>query len=134
MGYALRKTFEHFILAVKSGWKRSLTNEPDVWRILWSPGHRKHGHAAEKPVGLMCRAIRLCNPPPGGIILDPFAGSGSTGKAAVREGFRYVLIEQDAGHCEIARKRIAAERSQPPLFAPNGPAPGVQPPLSPPGA
>ena len=46
--------------------------------------------------------------PEGGTILDPFTGSGSTGKAAVLEGFDFVGIEREAEYVEIARARIAA--------------------------
>jgi DNA modification methylase len=52
----------------------------------------------------LCRLIT----PPGGIVLDPFMGSGSTGKGAVLEGFEFIGIEQDAEYLEIARARIAA--------------------------
>jgi site-specific DNA-methyltransferase (adenine-specific) len=45
--------------------------------------------------------------PPGGLILDPFAGSGSTGCAAVLEGFRFVGIEADEEYAAIAERRIA---------------------------
>jgi DNA modification methylase len=45
--------------------------------------------------------------PPGGLILDPFTGSGTTGRAAVAEGFRFVGIEREAEYVEIARARIA---------------------------
>jgi site-specific DNA-methyltransferase (adenine-specific) len=44
--------------------------------------------------------------PPGGTVLDPFMGSGSTGKGAVIEGFNFVGIEQDADYLDIARARI----------------------------
>ncbi len=44
--------------------------------------------------------------PADGLILDPFAGSGTTGCAAVLEGFRFVGVEQDASYVEIARRRI----------------------------
>jgi DNA modification methylase len=43
---------------------------------------------------------------PGGVILDPFAGSGSTGCAAVLDGFEFVGIEQDADYVRIAEARI----------------------------
>ena len=45
--------------------------------------------------------------PPGGIVLDPFMGSGSTGKAAVLEGFRFIGIEMEEEYIEIAKARIA---------------------------
>ncbi len=54
---------------------------------------------------------------PGGTILDPFAGSGTTGIAALKEDRRAILIEKDAAYYEIARKRIAEAEAVPPLFA-----------------
>jgi len=66
---------------------------------------RNH-HPTVKPTALMRYLCRLVTPP-GGIVLDPFAGSGSTGKAAVAEGFRFIGIEREAEYVEIARARIA---------------------------
>jgi site-specific DNA-methyltransferase (adenine-specific) len=51
------------------------------------------------------------------MILDPFAGSGSTGVAAVREGFNFTGIELDSEYCEIARARIKAEATKAELYA-----------------
>lgn len=70
-------------------------------------------HPTVKPTDLMRYLCRLVTPP-GGVVLDPFMGSGSTGKAAVLEGFRFVGIEREAEYVEIAKARIAA--AQPPLF------------------
>jgi len=53
--------------------------------------------------------VRLVTPP-GGLVLDPFAGSGSTGIAALREGFRFAGIELLPEHYEIALARIAAAK------------------------
>lgn len=64
-------------------------------------------HPTVKPLSLMRYLCRLITPP-GGIILDPFAGSGTTGLAAIREGFRAVLIEQDEHYAEIAARRLEA--------------------------
>jgi site-specific DNA-methyltransferase (adenine-specific) len=44
--------------------------------------------------------------PPSGTVLDPFAGSGTTGVAAKRLGFKFIGIEREAEYCEIARRRI----------------------------
>lgn len=52
-------------------------------------------------------ALRVLKP--GGLVLDPFTGSGSTGVAALREGFRFVGVEQSEEYSEIARCRLAAE-------------------------
>lgn len=64
-------------------------------------------HPTVKPLALMRWLVRLVTPP-GGIVLDPFAGSGTTGIAAAMEGFRFVGCEMDETHAEVARKRIAA--------------------------
>ncbi len=68
-----------------------------------SPDH----HPYRKPAPLMRWLCRLVTPP-GGTILDPFAGSGSTLVAAAMEGFNAIGIEQDEHYCEIARKRVFA--------------------------
>jgi len=64
-------------------------------------------HPTVKPTALMRYLCRLVTPP-GGVVLDPFTGSGSTGKAAISEGFGFVGIEREAEYVEIARARIAA--------------------------
>lgn len=67
---------------------------------------RANIHPTVKPTDLMRWLVRLVTPP-GGIVLDPFTGSGSTGKAAALEGMRFVGVERDAGYADIARARIA---------------------------
>lgn len=62
-------------------------------------------HPTVKPTELMRYLCRLVTPP-NGLILDPFSGSGSTGKAAVLEGFNFMGFEMDETYCEIANKRI----------------------------
>lgn len=75
-----------------------------------------NSHPTVKPTELMRYLCRLVTPP-GGLVLDPFMGSGSTGKAAMLDGFRFVGIERDTdekgqplGYMDIARCRI--ERAQ----------------------
>lgn len=63
-------------------------------------------HPTVKSIALMRWLCRLVTPP-GGLILDPFAGSGTTGIAAVLEGCRFLGIEQEAEYVELARRRIA---------------------------
>lgn len=63
-------------------------------------------HPTVKPVDLMQYLCRLVTPP-GGVVLDPFAGSGTTGEAAWREGFRAILIEREADYCDDIRRRLA---------------------------
>lgn len=64
-------------------------------------------HPTVKPTDLMRYLCRLVTPP-GGTVLDPFMGSGSTGKAARLEGFGFVGIELDEESIQIAEKRIDA--------------------------
>ena len=83
-------------------------------RFFYSPKASKkdrgtgNHHPTVKPTDLMAYLCRLVTPP-GGIVLDPFMGSGSTGKAAMREGFGFVGIEMDEGYYAIAKNRVAAE-------------------------
>jgi site-specific DNA-methyltransferase (adenine-specific) len=70
-------------------------------------------HPCVKPITLMRYLCRLVTPP-GGTVLDPFMGSGSTGVAAVLEGFSFVGIDRDEGYLDIARARVdRAERDGP---------------------
>ena len=62
-------------------------------------------HPTVKPVDLMQWLCRLITPP-GGTVLDPFAGSGSTGEAAWREGFQCVLIEREPEYQADIRRRM----------------------------
>lgn len=64
-------------------------------------------HPTVKPTPLMRYLCRLVTRP-SGIVLDPFAGSGSTGRGAVLEGFNFIGIEKDTDFCVIARSRIRA--------------------------
>jgi hypothetical protein len=64
-------------------------------------------HPTLKPVSLMAYLCRLVTPP-GGVVFDPFMGSGSTGKAALREGFGFIGCEMDAAYFAIAQARLAA--------------------------
>jgi DNA modification methylase len=79
-----------------------------------------NNHPTVKPVELMKYLIKLVTPP-GGTVLDPFNGSGSTGMAAVELGHPYIGCELDPAYVEIAEKRIAAwiNRDQPKPVANN---------------
>lgn len=69
-------------------------------------GPVRNSHPTVKPIALMRWLVRLVTPP-GGTVLDPFAGSGTTGCAAVLEGFNFVGIEREAEYVVIAKARIA---------------------------
>jgi DNA modification methylase len=64
-----------------------------------------NNHPTVKPTDLMAYLVRLVTPP-GGVVLDPFMGSGSTGKACKREGFNFIGCDLDPDFVELARKRI----------------------------
>ena len=66
---------------------------------------RANIHPTVKPTDLMRYLCRLVTPP-GGLVLDPFMGSGSTGKAAMLEGFRFIGIDITPEYVEIAKARI----------------------------
>ena len=66
----------------------------------------QNNHPTVKPVELMRYLCRLVTPP-GGLVLDPFCGSGSTGRAALLEGFEFIGIECVAEYVAIARTRVA---------------------------
>lgn len=73
---------------------------------------RRESHATVKPLDLMRWLVRLVTPP-GGVVLDPFAGSGTTLEAAIVEGFRCIGIEREADYLPLIEQRIA--RACPPL-------------------
>lgn len=84
---------------------------------------RANTHPTVKPTDLMAYLCRLVTPP-GGVVLDPFMGSGSTGKAAMREGFQFVGIDLSEEYFPIAQARIehelaaVTEANKPPPPAP----------------
>jgi len=76
-------------------------------KITEAGGYKGNTHPTVKPVALMEYLVKLVTPP-GGTVLDPFNGSGSTGMACVKNGFSYVGVELDPQYCDISRTRIAA--------------------------
>jgi site-specific DNA-methyltransferase (adenine-specific) len=69
---------------------------------------RRNTHPTVKPLALMRYLVRLVLPP-GGVLLDPFAGSGTTGLAAIAEGRKAILIEREERYCEISARRMAQQ-------------------------
>ena len=64
-------------------------------------------HPTVKPLGLLEWLVELITPP-GGVVLDPFAGSGTTLQAAINKGFTPIGIEQDADYIKLIEKRLEA--------------------------
>lgn len=84
---------------------------PDIYdkgcgNVLSAARQEPTDHPSPKPVGLMARLIEVVTPP-GGIVLDPFMGSGSTLRAASDIGRRAIGIEFEERYCEIAANRCA---------------------------
>jgi DNA modification methylase len=77
-----------------------LNNDP-----RWADTLRKNIHPTVKPLKLMDHLVQMVTPK-GGITLDPFMGSGSTGISAVRNGFRFIGIERESDYFELAKARM----------------------------
>jgi len=88
--------------------KRNGKNKPQL-------SMRQNHHPTVKPIELMRYLVRLTKTPTGGIVLDPFMGSGTTGCACALEGREFIGIEKEAEYVEIAEKRIAYWSKQPRL-------------------
>jgi hypothetical protein len=78
---------------------------PNAQRGGSPPGKARNFHPTVKPIELMRWLVALACPP-GGVVLDPFCGSGSTGAAAVLEHRRFIGIEQHPAYVQLARARI----------------------------
>lgn len=82
--------------------------------VSWNSVGFGRTHPHEKPIGLI---RELISKTPGAVILDPFAGSGTMGVAAILEGRKAILIEKDAGYVEVIKKRIAETLGRPTTLA-----------------
>jgi site-specific DNA-methyltransferase (adenine-specific) len=99
-------THEWIVVFAKDGFRlrdRPASGVGDVWRI---PQDGDNKHPAPFPLGLPARAIETTAPT---LVCDPFAGSGSTLRAAKDAGVRAVGIEKSERYCEMAVKRLAQE-------------------------
>jgi DNA modification methylase len=96
LGEILQDDYQKYFYCPKVGRKERHTGE-----------YKGNNHPTVKPVELMKYLIKLITPP-GGVVLDPFNGSGSTGMAAVELGFEYIGCELDPAYVAIAEQRIRA--------------------------
>lgn len=89
--------------------EQKITNQYEMLRkngtMREIPAPRKNNHPTVKPVQLMQYLVRLVTPK-GGIVLDPFIGSGTTAIASLKEGFRFIGIEKNKEYIEIANARL----------------------------
>ena len=97
--------FEKHVINVTEGHGRGAVNTSKGGDGLRENRPRANTHPTVKPTDLMRYLCRLVTPPEG-TVLDPFMGSGSTGKAAKLEGFQFIGIEREAEYLEIAKARI----------------------------
>ena len=109
----LRPSYE--MMALLPGFSYSVEDRglPDVQRFKWS-SLKPNGHPAEKPVGLM----RFCvNTVQGGLVVDPFMGSGTTAIATIESGRKFIGIEIERMYFDLACERIDNAYRQQRLFA-----------------
>ena len=81
----------------------------DTWwqTIVPTNGREKTGYATQKPLRILERIVRV-HSRPGDLVLDFFAGSGTTGEAAMKNGRRFVLMDSNAEAVRMAKKRLAS--------------------------
>ena len=106
LGYADSGSAARFFYCAKTSKTDRNESKPAMPLFGIPAEHTENNHPTVKPTDLMRYLCRLVTPP-GGVVLDPFMGSGSTGKAAILEGFDFIGCELDADSLEIARARIA---------------------------
>lgn len=92
--------------AAKKRWNRR--GEAGIWRFMPPRAADRPDHPTPKPVPLM-DALILDFTDRGELVLDPFAGSGTTGVAALRQGRRVILVERDPKYAALCRERMRAE-------------------------
>ncbi len=71
-----------------------------------------NAHPTVKPLSLIEYLVKLTATPTNGTVLDPFAGSGTTGVACIKTGRSFVIIDKEIEYCEIGKHRIESESSQ----------------------
>jgi site-specific DNA-methyltransferase (adenine-specific) len=77
------------------------------WHTIVSPtGKEKTGYPTQKPLGVLRRLIRV-HSAPGDVVLDAFAGSGTTGEAAAREGRGFLLVDRDDAAIDVMGRRLS---------------------------
>jgi site-specific DNA-methyltransferase (adenine-specific) len=106
MGAIFRNQHE-FIVHMSAG-NPADPQRRDVANVLRFPPVRDGEHPTEKPDALLQTLLSVVTPP-GGVVLDPFAGSGSTLTAARALGFRAIGIESDERYCHVAAKRLSQD-------------------------
>lgn len=104
-GSKARYTFNYEAMKTENGGKQMKS----IWRLPTPNGAEKRfgRHPTQKPVALVARCLRASTNP-GDLVLNLFAGSGSSGVAALELGRRFIGIEREAGYAALAAKRLRA--------------------------
>ncbi|MFA5898051.1 MAG: DNA methyltransferase [Hyphomicrobium sp.] len=102
-----------------TNWPKAVRRLQWRWNGMIRQGNEERFHPTQKPLEVMKWVIDLC--PKSETILDPFAGSGTTGVAAIQLGRKFIGIEREPKYFDIACKRIEQAVAQGQLFAPEQP-------------
>lgn len=102
----LRTQHEMCLVLARPGFTQPDRSHGDVLRVKASSA-KPTGHPAEKPIPLLVKVVQLTGATPGAVILDPFAGSGTTAVAAKSLGMRCIAIEAEERWCEVAARRLS---------------------------
>ena len=111
----LTPQYEAIVWARKPGPERNSKNVELDQMLRFPRDSRQFGHLTVKPVALLRTLIAALGGPPGSLVLDPFAGSGSTGVAAHSEGYKFIGMELDPEMAALATERIKTAPVQPAL-------------------
>lgn len=105
-------TFHYHDMKAENGGKQMRSD----WYFPICAGHERlrdaggtKVHPTQKPLALLERVVRSASSP-GDVVLDPFAGVGTTAVASLRHGRQYIAIEREPGYCAAAEERLAIER------------------------
>ena len=113
-GFGAQIRYQHENVAFfKIGKPKELNDTMSVISYATMKGENKSDHPHEKPHQVM---LNIVGAVPGGVVIDPFMGTGSTGAAAVQLKRGFIGIEVDPKHFDIARKKIGAAIKQPMAF------------------
>ena len=98
---------------VGSKWLEVGYNPKDVWSItrLHRQDPERWDHPTQKPLAIIERMIRS-SCPEGGVVLDPFAGSGSTIDACIRQNRHYIAVEMNTDYCQMIERRITKTKQE----------------------
>ena len=104
----LRPAYEMCALMAKPDFKIVDRGVPDVWQHKVG-SYKASGHPAEKPEKLIGRILDVANLTPGHLVVEPFAGSGTTAVAAKARGIRCIAVEAEERFCDMAARRISQD-------------------------